>query len=265
MNEYHCVKIPILLYHAMFEGKANAEKYAIAADTFEQHVSYLSEAGFEGVSFGAFLNGFQPRPEKKYIMITFDDGNYSDYSIAFHILRKYGFASTFFVTVGRIGIRGYLDWGHVREMIDDGMSVQSHSLNHLFLSDLGQGDLREELVGSKKILEDRLSQPVDFVSLPGGFYSRGVLKAAQVAGYKGIATSGPGLNRLGETADKFKLYKRFTITRKTRMDSFQAIVHGSLLCNAKSHAIYRVKSVAQKVLGSRRYYAIWSKCFKYEM
>lgn len=265
MNEYHCVKIPILLYHAVFEGKTNTEKYAIASDTFEQHVRYLSELGFEGISFGAFLNGFQPHPGKKYIMITFDDGNYSDYSIAFPTLRKHGFAGTFFVTVGRIGTCDYLDWGHLRGMIDDDMSVQSHSLNHLFLSDLGKDDLRKELAGSKKILEDKLSHPVDFVSLPGGFYSQRVLKAAQGAGYKGVATSDPGLNRLGGTGEKFKLYRRFTITRKTRMDSFQEIVHGSLLSNAKSHAIYQAKSIAQKVLGSRRYYTIWSKCFKYVM
>jgi peptidoglycan/xylan/chitin deacetylase (PgdA/CDA1 family) len=264
VNKYHCVKIPILLYHAMFEGETNAEKYAIAAGTFDQHVSYLSEAGFEGISFDAFLNGFRPDPGKKYVMITFDDGNYSDYSIAFHILRKYSFAATFFVTVGRIGTRDYLDWGHLGEMIDDHMSIQSHGLNHLFLSALSEDDLRKELVGSKGILEGNLSHPVDFMSLPGGFYSPRVLKAAQGAGYKGVATSGPGLNRLGGSGETFNLYKRFAITRRTRMDSFQEIVQGSFLFNAKSHATYRVKSIAQKVLGSRRYYTIWSKCFKYE-
>ena len=166
-------------------------------DTFDQHINYLSEKGFESISFNAFLNGFQPDPRKKYIIITFDDGNYSDYSIAFHILRKHGFVATFFVTVGRIGTRHYLDWDHLKEMVDGGMSIQSHSLNHLFLSDLSNDNLQKELTESKKILEDKFSLPVDFISLPGGFYSRRVLKAAQGAGYKGVATSGPGLNHLG--------------------------------------------------------------------
>jgi peptidoglycan/xylan/chitin deacetylase (PgdA/CDA1 family) len=264
VNRSRHAKIPILLYHALFEGKANTEKYAIATDTFEQHINYLSEEGFGSISFNTFLNGFQPLPNKKYIIITFDDGNYSDYSIAFPILKKYGFVATFFVTVSRIGTRDYLDWDHLKEMIDGDMSIQSHSLNHLFLSDLSKDNLRKELTESKRIIEDKLSLPVHFISLPGGFYSRQVLKATQGAGYKGVATSGPGLNVLGGKEKQFILFRRSVITRKTRMDSFQKIVHADLLSNAKSHVVYWLKSMAQKVLGSRGYYMIWSKCFKYE-
>jgi peptidoglycan/xylan/chitin deacetylase (PgdA/CDA1 family) len=264
VNKSHHAKIPILLYHALFEGKANAEKYAIATDTFEQHINYLSEEGFESISFNAFLDGFQPHPRKKYIMITFDDGNYSDYSSAFPILKKYGFVATFFVTVGRIGTRDYLDWDHLKEMIDGDMFIQSHSLNHLFLSDLSKDNLHKELTESRKILEDKLSLTVHFISLPGGFYSQRVLKAAQGGGYKGVVTSGPGLNVLGGEGEKFILFKRFVITRKTRMGSFQKIVHARLLSNAKSRVVYQLKSMAQKVLGSGGYYMIWSKFFKYE-
>ena len=264
MNKYHHAKIPILLYHALFEGRAHTEKYAVAMDTFDQHINYLSERGFESISFNAFLDGFQPDPRKKYIIITFDDGNYSDYSIAFRILRRYGFVATFFVTVGRIGTRHYLDWDHLKEMVDGNMSIQSHSLNHLFLSDLSKDNLSKELTKSKKILEDNLSLPVYFISLPGGFYSRRVLKAAQGAGYKGVATSRPGLNSLGRLEGKFGLYKRFVITRKIRMDGFQEIVHAHLLFDAKSQVVYRLKSMAKKILGSRGYYMIWSKWFKYE-
>ena len=264
MNKYHHAKIPILLYHALFEGRAHTEKYAVAMDTFDQHINYLSEKGFESISFNAFLDGFQPDPRKKYIIITFDDGNYSDYSIAFRILRRYGFVATFFVTVGRIGVRHYLDWDHLKEMVHGNMSIQSHSLNHFFLSDLSNGNLQKELTESKKILEDKFSLPIHFISLPGGFYSWRVLKAAQGAGYKGVATSGPGLNRLGTLEEEFKLYKRFVITRKIRMDGFQEIVHGHLLFNAKSQVVYQLKSMAKKVLGSRGYYMIWSRWFKYE-
>jgi peptidoglycan/xylan/chitin deacetylase (PgdA/CDA1 family) len=264
VNNYSHTKIPILLYHALFEGKGNAEKYAIPISEFEHHMNYLSEKGFESISFDAFLNGYPLLPQKKYIIITFDDGNYSDYSSAFPILKSNNFVATFFVTVGRIGRHDYLDWGHLREMIDGGMSIQSHGLNHLFLSDLSKDNLRKELTESKRILEDRLSLPVHFISLPGGFYSRQVLKATQVAGYKGVATSGPGLNVLRGKGEKFMLFRRSVITRKTRMDSFQEIVCAHLLSNAKSHVVYRLKTMAQKVLGSRAYYMIWSKHFKYE-
>ncbi len=260
----HHVKVPILLYHALFEGRGHTEKYAVAMDTFDRHIHYLSEEGFESISFHAFLDGFQPDPTKKYILITFDDGNDSDYSIAFRVIKKYGFVATFFVTVGRVGTRYYLGWDHLKEMVDNKMSVQSHGLSHLFLSDLSDDNLQKELAESKRILQDKISLPVHFISLPGGFYSRRVLKAAQNAGYKGIATSGPGLNRLGSLEKEFTLYKRFVITRKTPMGGFRKIVHAHLLFNAKSQGVYQLKSMAKKLLGSRGYYRIWSKWFKYE-
>jgi peptidoglycan/xylan/chitin deacetylase (PgdA/CDA1 family) len=264
VNDYSRTKIPILLYHALFEGRANAEKYAIATETFKEHINYLSGEGFESISFNAFLNGYQPLPNKKYIIITFDDGNYSDYSSAFPILKKYDFVATFFVTVGRIGGHHYLDWSHLREMIDGGMSIQSHGLNHLFLSDLSKESLCKELTESKTILEDKLYLPVYFISLPGSFYSQQVLKTARDAGYKGIVTSRPGLNSFGNEKKKIMLLKRFVITRRTYMDSFEEIVHTRFLPNAKSQVLYMLKSIAKKALGSRKYYLIWSKYFKYE-
>ena len=144
------------------------------------------------------------------------------------------------------------------------MSIQSHGLNHLFLSDLSKDNLRKELTESKRVMEDKLSLPVHFISLPGGFCSRQVLKAAEGAGYRGVATSGPGLNVLGSREGNFRVYKRFSITRRTHKDSFQDIVRAHLLSNARSHAVYGLKSVAKKVLGSGGYYMIWSKFFKYE-
>ena len=149
-------------------------------------------------------------------------------------------------------------------MIDGDMSIQSHSLNHLFLSDLSEDRLQKELIESKRILEDKLSLPVRFISLPGGFYSRGVLKAAQGAGYEGVATSAPGLNVLEKERGKFLLFRRSVITRKTQMARFQEIVYAHVLSNAKRRGVYQLKSMAQKILGSRGYYMIWSKCFKYE-
>jgi hypothetical protein len=54
------------------------------------------------------------------------------------------------------------------------------------------------------------------------------------------------------------------ITRKIGMDDFQEIVNAHLLFNAKSQGVYLLKSMAKKMVGSRGYYMIWSKWFKYE-
>ncbi len=102
------MKIPILLYHELFNAKFNRERYAINKEEFERQIKYLSENGFQSLSVGNFCN-FQNSIDidRKGIIITFDDGNFSDYSIAFPILKKYGFVATFFITVDWIGTKNF--------------------------------------------------------------------------------------------------------------------------------------------------------------
>ncbi len=251
--------VPVLLYHALFEGKGNAENYALTTDAFEEHIQYLSQNGFSGVSFDELLEGHL-NADKNIVVISFDDGNYSDYEAALPILKRYGMRATFFITVNRVGATGYVQWDHLREMAKEGMSIQSHSLNHVFLSDLNNSSLLHELRESRRRLQEELSLPVHFISLPGGFCSRNVLRAAREAGYQGVATSCPGLNKTGNGVN---IFKRFVITRTTPVSCFRQIVHAHTSYAAREQLVYGVKAFAKKTLGSRLYYRIWSAFFKY--
>lgn len=253
------MRIPVLLYHALFEGDSNREKYAIRGEEFERHVRYLSENGFRALLVDEFCKPARPVHENgKAVLITFDDGNLSDYSIAFPILNEYGLPATFFVTVSRIGTENFTDWPKLKEMISNGASVQSHGLTHSFLSDICRDDLMLELNESKAILGEKLNSPVSFLSLPGGFCSKIVLELARELGYKGVCTSAPGLNVLNGGAD-FPVLKRFVITRKTSFEDFKGIVSG----DRKKVSVYRmrhqVKRGLQKVLGAKRYHALWKR------
>ncbi|HUK99938.1 MAG TPA: polysaccharide deacetylase family protein [Nitrospirota bacterium] len=257
-------KIPVLLYHALFDGKSNREKYAMPVSAFERQIAYLAEEGVQSLSFTHLSNERIDDLSSKHAIITFDDGNYSDYEHAYPILKKYDFTATFFVTVNRLGKNNYLDWSHLKEMINGGMSVQSHSLNHIFLSDLGEDVLHRELLESKNLLEKKLSISVDFLSLPGGFYSQRVLCAAKDVGYKGIATSSPGLNITGHNKGELPLFKRFLISRDTPLQDIRNIINTNYRYLVKNQLLYQAKSMVKKVLGSRQYYVLWSKYFKYK-
>jgi peptidoglycan/xylan/chitin deacetylase (PgdA/CDA1 family) len=254
----------MLLYHALFAAEGNPEKYAIPASEFERHVKYLAENGFQTLSLADLSQPGNLEKNRRYVIISFDDGCSSDYTHALPILRKYGFVGTFFATVNRIGTDAYIDWKQLREMADHGMSIQSHSLNHVFLSDLGDEQLAQELGESKRILEERLSRPIEYISLPGGFISDRVLRAAKDAGYSGVVTSCPGLNTGRDVKYGVPFFKRFVITRLTSPLEFQNIVHGDTLYAGKQALLYHAKNSAKKMLGSRLYYSLWSKFFKYK-
>jgi peptidoglycan/xylan/chitin deacetylase (PgdA/CDA1 family) len=258
------VKVPMLLYHALVNGEENSENYAITRNEFERHVRYLSDHGFESITCDDVMNGGALDAGKKYVLITFDDGNISDYVNALPVLVRYGFVATFFVTVNRIGTENYVDWSQLMDMREKGMSIQSHSMNHVFLSDLDAGLLEREVAGSKKALEEMLSLSVHYLSLPGGFTSRRVVKAVREAGYAGVVTSSPGFNRVGGRTGRPFCFRRFAVTRRTTLEELRKIANGDPLTGATHRLLYLTKSLAKKVLGSRGYYRIWSRYFKYE-
>lgn len=255
------MRMPVLLYHALFDKDSNRKKYEINVREFERQIKYLSDNGYRSFLVDDFLktDGSSAAADGKGIVITFDDGSYSDYSMALPVLRKYGFAATFFVTVNWIGTENYVDWSHLGKMSEEGMSIQSHSLTHPFLSGLSREDMYKELYESKKVLESRLNIPVDTISIPGGFFSREVLRMAEEVGYRCVCTSVPGLNKLGSRAKGLLILDRFVITRKTSFQNFKAIVNKEPGYIAACKAQHYVKSAIKRLLGSERYYALWSK------
>jgi peptidoglycan/xylan/chitin deacetylase (PgdA/CDA1 family) len=255
--------IPILLYHELFRNSFKEGKYAIAVEEFERQMSYLSENGFKSLPLGDFVKADSGSDNsKKEIIITFDDGNVSDYTIALPLLKNYGLNAAFFVTVSRISTKNYVDWAQLKEMIGNGMSIQSHSLTHSFLSELNRINLYKELFESKNDLQFKLNVPVDFISLPGGFCSKAVLKMAEEVGYRGICNSVPGLNRMSEKMRGLIVLNRFAMTKKINFRKFKALVNGDwsyiTACKAENY----FKAGIKKVLGAQRYYWIWSKYFK---
>jgi peptidoglycan/xylan/chitin deacetylase (PgdA/CDA1 family) len=255
--------IPILLYHEVFGNAFKGEKYAIAVEEFERQMSYLSENGFVGLRLEEFItHGSGADKIKKAIVITFDDGNVSDYTIALPVLEKFGLRATFFVTTSRVSNKNYVDWPQLEEMIRNGMSIQSHSLTHSFLSELNQISLYKELFESKNDLQLKLNVPVDFISLPGGFCSKAVLKMAEEVGYRGICNSVAGLNKMSEKRRGLIILKRFAITKRVNFQKFKAIVNRDwsyiTACKAENY----LKAGIKRGLGAQRYYSIWSKYFK---
>jgi len=257
------MKIPILIYHALFHKTVKKEKYALSGEDFERQIQYLSEEGFQSLSLDDFWKPHNhTAPDRKGVVITFDDGNLSDYSIAFPILKKYGFTATFFATVNWISTENYVTWSHLKEMVSENMSVQSHSLSHSFLSDLNLRDLYKELRESKNMLEENLNIPVTHLSLPGGFCSKKVFRMAKDLTYRGVCTSMPGLNTLNSQAREFVILNRFLITRETSFNHFKAIIDKDRKYIASQKTQYYLKLGMKKILGSKRYYKIWSTFFR---
>ncbi len=145
------------------------------------------------------LNGKWEK-EKPGLIISFDDGLKSNYTIAAPLLEKYGFTGWFFIPVGLIGTGRCKDFHHTgnkdcsymswREIFKLSQShiIGCHTLTHYRLSNpISDEKLEQEIVESKKILEDKLNSKNNIFCWVGGEEETYTAKAAKYiyeAGYK---------------------------------------------------------------------------------
>jgi hypothetical protein len=91
------------------------------------------------------------RPDRPYVVLTFDDG-YRDFSThAFPILCKYGFSATVFLPTASIGpqpkkFKGKLclSWKEVKQLFREGVAFGSHTVSHAKLTTLNKDQVEFE-------------------------------------------------------------------------------------------------------------------------
>ena len=106
-----------------------------------------------------------------------------------------------------------LTWEEIRSMHCSGIEFGSHSCSHAILSRVGSQDLHNEIVSSKKIIQQKLQSQINSFCYPNGQpedYSVDVIKELEEAEYAGAVTTISGLNH-PQTAQRFEL-KRLAIS-----------------------------------------------------
>lgn len=126
------------------------------------------------------------------IEITFDDGNCSDVEIAMPALLSRGLKASFFIPVGKLGEAGFLHESDLQSLVNAGMKIGSHGWAHRSWRKLSEDDLAQELVESRKRLEDIIGMDVLSAACPFGDYDRHVANSLRKAGYRDIYTSDRG-------------------------------------------------------------------------
>jgi peptidoglycan/xylan/chitin deacetylase (PgdA/CDA1 family) len=98
-------------------------------------------------------------------------------------MQKYGFTGTLYIVGNYMGADGFMDRPQILEMYRAGWDVGSHSMNHYDLTKLSEKDLRTEIIGSKKKLEDKLGIEILSFAYPFGAKTNTILSSVHGAGY----------------------------------------------------------------------------------
>src|SRR5687768_9173212 len=215
------------MYHDVLEdgapAAAVAQRFAVPVGAFAAQLDAMREWGYRVRSLCDAIRA----PSPTVVAMTFDDGHLSQFSRAFPELAARGMTATFFVTTSWIDRRpGYVSWSQLREMKAAGMSIQSHTHTHPFLSELSAQALSMELRRSKSELDEALDQDTDQIALPGGEGPRGRLRRLLgESGYAVVATSKWGTNGAVHQHG-IRFVCRCTIRGTPEMSDFARIVRG---------------------------------------
>ena len=181
-------------------------------------------------------------------LITVDDGGVSYSTCIAERLERRGWRGHCFVSTDYIGRRGFLDREQIRELAARGHVIGSHSASHpTRFNALPFDQMVAEWSRSRLVLEDLLGRRVDVASVPGGFYSPTVARAAHDAGIRVLFTSEP-VTRV-ESQDGCVIVGRFTLRRGDPLDRAQRLVSAPGWTRSLEWATWNAKGLVKPLLG----------------
>lgn len=184
-----------LMYHAVGEaggGTADAH-YRVGCEDLRQQLAACAAYG-PLTSARSWLAGGDG------VILTFDDGDASNYAEALPLLLARHARADFFINPATVGRRGFVTWGQLREMAELGMSIQSHGYEHRYLTSLSPHELERSLLRARLTIEQQIGEPVHLLAPPGGRMPPGLNAIARDCGYSHVLCSRPGLVRREATS-----------------------------------------------------------------
>lgn len=208
---------PVLMYHHV-AVTADPEPNTVSPERFAWHMAYLKKHRFRVVPLGhlvEMIRNHQKVPVNT-VVLTFDDGYEDNYTHAYPILREHRFPATIFVSSELINTKGYLSSQQMKEMIENGIEIGSHTRRHSYLPKLDPQQQKDEIVGSKRRLEEVLGVEVAYFAYPSGGFSDKIKQMVKAAGYKGACTTNRGRERFNR--DAYELNRVRLSDKDNRLD-----------------------------------------------
>jgi peptidoglycan/xylan/chitin deacetylase (PgdA/CDA1 family) len=221
---------------------AGPARYKLDSSSFEEHLRALEALGRPAAT------PFDPASDRAGAWaLTFDDGGSSAREIGAR-LAEHGWRGHFFVTTDLIGRPGFLSAQDVLALHDLRHVVGTHSCSHpKRMSALPWETIVEEWRRSAERLSELLGSPVDIGSVPGGYYSVEVGRAAAAAGLRVLFTSEPV--SATRRVEGCLVVGRFAVLRGMPAETVAALAAGRWRPAAAQRATWNARRLAKAVGG----------------
>jgi len=200
-------KIPVIMFHYV---EINQDKRDFLRDNlntnplvFEKQITTFKDAGYEFIWASEIPQALADKSDKKYVVLTFDDGYESFYLQTYPIIKKHKIKVTNYIIADFLGKINYMSKSQIEKIYAGGfLEIGSHTLNHPGLTVISQNEVIRQLTESKRKLETLFNTKVLSFCYPYGFYNPEIAKMVMEAGYTNATTT-----KLGSVVSEDKLYE----------------------------------------------------------
>jgi peptidoglycan/xylan/chitin deacetylase (PgdA/CDA1 family) len=183
-------QVPILCYHQIRDWRATdskqAKDYIVPVAAFEQQIKMLADSGYHSISadqlYDYLITG-AALPAKP-IMLTFDDTDLPQYTIAKPAMEKYGFKGLFFIMTVSLGRPNYMSRDQVRELAQAGNEIGSHTWDHKNIKKFTDADWSIQIDKPTKTLEAIAGKPIKYFAYPFGLWNDAAIPQLKAHGFQ---------------------------------------------------------------------------------
>lgn len=223
------LRVPVLMYHYISTPPPGSDAIrldlSVTPENFTRQMEWLRQKGFTSITPSDLVNALQrgTRLPAHPVLITFDDGYIDAYTNAFPILKSFGFKGTFFLITNFVdqGYNAYVSWDQAKEMAAGGMSIESHSRQHLDMRNRSRDWLDKEILDSIQDIQDKIGIRPTIFCYPSGQYDSATIQALKADGVALAFTTHDGTYM---TSDGTYRLPRVRIHGSTTLSEFASLM-----------------------------------------
>jgi peptidoglycan/xylan/chitin deacetylase (PgdA/CDA1 family) len=170
-------QVPVLCYHHIKEWTAKtsdrAKDYIVPVEAFREQLKMLADSGYQTILPDQLFNYLatnSPLPAKP-VMLTFDDTDLEQYTVALPEMKKYGFKGVFFIMTVSLNRPNYMTKEQVKALADDGHEIGSHTWDHRNVKKYTAEDWETQIDKPTKQLSAITGKPIKYFAYPFGLWN----------------------------------------------------------------------------------------------
>lgn len=183
-------QVPILCYHQLRDWKPtdsrSARDYIVPPAAFKEQMKALADSGYTTIlpdELYSYLAAGTPLPPKP-VMLSFDDTDLDQYSVAWPEMKQHNFKGVFFIMTVSIGRPRYMSKEQIKELSDAGNTIGSHTWDHHNVKKYSGEDWVTQIEKPSRQLEQITGKPIKYFAYPFGLWNPPAIPELKKRGFK---------------------------------------------------------------------------------